>query len=99
MRRGAAADDASGDAASGAEDDVPEVHSYMTYKDVMNISEESKEELRQVQATDAPQSHFQVFKWDAAAGAMVEVDASRAAKSRTRADVFEQLPSLADPIP
>ena len=81
------------------EDDTPELESYMTPKDVEHLDEELKEELRKVKATEPPQRHFDKFVWAAAPGAEFETARNRAEEIRCRAEVYEQLPALADPIP
>ena len=71
----------------------------MTPKDIANLPEETKEELRSIPATDLPQEHFRDFKWDAAPGAEVNIHPNRARQARVKADLYENVPDWCDPIP
>ena len=69
----------------------------MTQGDVVRLDEAQKKELREVRATEGRQQHFSRFKWDAAPGAMPAGE--RDSEAKNKANVYEQLPALADPIP
>ena len=71
----------------------------MTQGDVVRLDEAQKKELREVRATEARQQHFSDFKWDAAPGASFVPAGDRASEAKIKANVYEQLPALADPIP
>ena len=71
----------------------------MTPKEIDALSEETKEELRSIAATEAPQEHVKDFKWDAAPGAEVDIHPNRARKFRVIADLYEKLPDWCNSIP
>ena len=107
MRAGGSPTDGGADAAaSGATaaepvaGEPPELETFMTSSDVQALGEEQKEELRQIKARQGVQPHFSDFKWDAASGASLLQDWLRAVNdAQARANIYTQLPSLADPIP
>ena len=71
----------------------------MTPKEIDALSEETKEELRSIAATELPQEHFKDFKWDAAPGAEVNIHPNLARQARVKADLYEKLPDWCDSIP
>ena len=71
----------------------------MTPKDIANLPEETKADLRLVDATEPPQEHFKDFKWHAAPGAEVNIHRNLGHQARVRAELFENVPDWCDAIP
>ena len=71
----------------------------MTPKDIANLPEETKADLRLVDATEPPQEHFKDFKWHAAPGAEVNIHRNIGHQGRVRAELHQNVPDWCDAIP
>ena len=96
---------AEGSASSGAGDTQPlagqraDIETYLSPADIENLGDDEKEALRQIQATEPVQQKFSDFKWLAASGAMLQTRQQRKSTASIRAEIYEELPSMCDPIP
>ena len=71
----------------------------MTPKDVQLLGDDLKAKLRETKATAAVQIHMADFQWKAASGAENLDYEHLKSVARARANIYEQLPEQADPMP
>ena len=72
----------------------------MSARELANADEETKAELRRVEATEGVQKHFQKFNWSAEPGMHVRLDPNKAALMHMiREEIYKGLPDWSDPIP
>ena len=72
---------------------------YMTSKDVQLLGDDHKAKLRETKATAGVQTHIQDFQWKAASGAENQNYEHLKSVAKEKANIYEQLPKEADPMP
>ena len=71
----------------------------MTSKDVQLLGDDHKAKLRETKATAGVQTHIQDFEWKAASGAENQNYEHLRSVAKEKANVDQQLPEHADPMP